>query len=94
MAIFTFEARTITRGTVSVEADTIEEARAIRAKLIEHDCGQFNMEHGGGELQIDATGKLDADPGDGTHMWNTPIENAIENAQALKEAEEAEEEAE
>lgn len=85
--IFTFRAKSITLGTVSIEAETIEEAREKRKELLDADLGALNIELGAGEMQIDATGHEDNYADDGNHYMQTPRENAIENAALLKEIE-------
>ena len=85
--IYTFRARHTTDGTVSIEAETIQEAEAMRARLQENNAGVMNTEQGSGETFIDATGTEDSTPEDGTHYWTTPAENAKENAEALADLE-------
>lgn len=88
--IYTFRARHTTEGTISIEAETMQEAEKMRARLQENNAGVMNTEQGSGELFIDATGTEDSTPEDGTHYWTTPADNAKENADALAELDQEE----
>ena len=81
--IYTFQARIITEGTVSIEADSLETAERLRGLLVKHDCAQVNVEVGSGETKLSVVGIEDATPNDGHHFMQTPRANAVQNAEAL-----------
>lgn len=83
--IFTFRAKSITLGTVSIEAETLEEARELSRKMLAADTIVINMEQGAGEVRLADMGHEDLSPNDGNHYMQTPRENAKENAEVLKE---------
>lgn len=83
--IFTFNAHITTEGTVSIEAETLEEAVVKIRKLDEADSIKVNIEIGAGHTSVDHDGYEDSDADDGNHYFQTPRDNASENATALSE---------
>lgn len=84
--IYTFRAKSITLGTVSIEAVNIQEARELSRKLLAADTIAINMEQGAGEVRLSDMGHEDTNPDDGTHYFTTPRANAAENAELIDEA--------
>jgi hypothetical protein len=84
--IYTFHASITTDATASVEAETLLEAQRKVKELDGADCLDVNIEVGSGGTELDViNGFEDKAPDDGTHYWQTPRQNAMENETALQE---------
>lgn len=83
--IYTFDAESITHGTISIQAETFEQACEKLERLQDADELRINIESGAGDTTVNMHGREDEAPGDGAHMMQTPRENAREHEEALAE---------
>lgn len=86
--IYTFRAKAVTYGFISVEAESFEEARTMRNAFQENNRGEFNEEMGSGEFEIESEGYQEPAPDDGTHLYTTARQNAKANATAFEDLQE------